>query len=203
MDHWRTVKDLLTVDGLCRQRGYEVNRAGFVSCGGESTPSLKVYGDGWYCFRCSEGGDIYDFLAHTEGTMSFDALRLCADVVGVDIDDRKTTIETEKCDLEALDMALRGYGWTDTYKSERFRYRELFELYRFIASFHHITDTENMRQWSCRYGRGWQKRINHKVSAAVDVLLFGVDFYGGEVSIEDLVRKPLFYGALDYPLLEV
>ena len=204
MDNWQQIKQRINIADLCASRGYNVNRAGFIACGGENTPSLKLYPpDKWHCFRCSEGGDCFDLLAHLEGMMSGEAFDYLAGVAGVDTTRRSTVIDADKCDLEALDAALRGNGWNSAYKPSQFRYRELWELFRWVCLGRYLCDTEVMRLGCKEFGPAWDKRLNHKMSAAVDVLLFGVDFYSGDCTISDLRRGPILYGCLDYPHLEV
>jgi hypothetical protein len=48
--------------------GLVPNGAGFVACPGHEDwrPSLKVYNtatEGWFCYQCERGGDVYDFAA--------------------------------------------------------------------------------------------------------------------------------------------
>ena len=198
MNEWDEIKQRLTPQALCNARGYEVNSAGFMACGGESTPSLKIYDDGWHCYRCSEGGDIFDLLSHIEGTMSAESLKICADLAGVDIErERTVTIERDFRDLEALQAALRGKGWHMDVKRSEFKYRELWELFKWVCLGNHLTNTEVMRQGCKEFGMSWQEKQNYHMTAAVGVLMYGVDFTG-DFEPEDLRRKPIFYGADDF-----
>jgi CHC2-type zinc finger protein/DNA primase RepB-like protein len=49
--------------------GQEVGRDGKIVCPfhDDSSPSLHVHDDGWYCYGCERGGSIVDFGAHLYG----------------------------------------------------------------------------------------------------------------------------------------
>lgn len=49
--------------------GYKINRAGYINCPlhREKTPSLKIYDKSFYCFGCSSGGTVIDFVIKVFG----------------------------------------------------------------------------------------------------------------------------------------
>lgn len=59
------IKERVSMSECLRVYGFEPNRSGFLHCpfhGGDRTPSLKVYPDGWHCFGCGKGGTVIDFV---------------------------------------------------------------------------------------------------------------------------------------------
>ena len=57
---------------------------------GEKTPSFTVSPErqAWYCFGCSEGGDVFAFVQKVENIDFRQALELLAERAGVEIEDR-------------------------------------------------------------------------------------------------------------------
>lgn len=66
-DIFSQIKKRLTMADIAARYGFEVNRAGDMLCPfhNDSKPSLHVYpgSRGWWCFVCSEGGTVIDFVA--------------------------------------------------------------------------------------------------------------------------------------------
>ena len=60
------IKDLVSVQDVCRLYGFKIDRKGFMRCifHNEKTASMKVYNGnkGYYCFGCGVGGDVIDFM---------------------------------------------------------------------------------------------------------------------------------------------
>lgn len=58
------IKSMLTMRQALEYYGFQVNRAGFLSCPfhTEKTASLKVYERGFYCFGCGAGSSVIDFV---------------------------------------------------------------------------------------------------------------------------------------------
>jgi hypothetical protein len=58
------LKSKINVREFAEECGLEVNSQHKTYCwhGDERTPSLHLYDDGWWCFRCGEGGDIIDLV---------------------------------------------------------------------------------------------------------------------------------------------
>lgn len=79
------IKQVVTMDSVCRQYGFDVGRSGFMRCPfhqGDHTASLKIYpgGGGWHCFGCNKGGSVVDFVMELFGLNFKQALlRLNAD----------------------------------------------------------------------------------------------------------------------------
>ncbi len=78
----------------------------------EKTPSFYVSRDKgmWYCFGCSEGGDIFTFVQKLEGMDFPEALRLLADKAGVRLPAYKPEEENARTRLYAImDIAARYF----------------------------------------------------------------------------------------------
>jgi hypothetical protein len=58
------LKSKINVREFAEECGLEVTASHKTYCwhGDERTPSLHLYDDGWWCFRCGEGGDIIDLV---------------------------------------------------------------------------------------------------------------------------------------------
>lgn len=58
------LKSKINVREFAEECGLEVTPSNKTYCwhGDERTPSLHLYDDGWWCFRCGEGGDIIDLV---------------------------------------------------------------------------------------------------------------------------------------------
>lgn len=71
----------------------------------ENTPSFTVNGERqtYKCFGCDAGGDVFAFVQEIEQVPFSRALRICADIAGVSIDDRQQesgpTLPTYRTDL--------------------------------------------------------------------------------------------------------
>lgn len=79
---YEKIKEQLSMKDVLSRYGFEVNRAGFISCPfhDEKTASMKIYEKSFYCFGCGAGGDVIKFTALLFGlTNSQAALRLNED----------------------------------------------------------------------------------------------------------------------------
>ena len=59
------LKEQYSMRDIVERYGLHVDRGGFIHCPfhqGDRTASLKVYKDSFYCFGCSEHGDIFKFI---------------------------------------------------------------------------------------------------------------------------------------------
>jgi DNA primase len=84
----------------------------------ERTPSFSVNPEKglWYCFGCSSGGDIFDFLKKVENLSFFEAVTSLAERAGIAIPESEETGYSEaykdKKDLYALNgLAADFYHW--------------------------------------------------------------------------------------------
>lgn len=80
------VQALIDIFEVCRQldmvqiaevNGFEVKH-GFVSCpfhGSDTTPSLKLYSNSWYCYGCGEGGDAVTFISKLYNLTPLESVR--------------------------------------------------------------------------------------------------------------------------------
>lgn len=64
----------------------------------EKTPSFSISPDrgSWYCFGCSQGGDVFKFLMQFENIEFFDALKILAEKTGVHLDASSGVHDTYK-----------------------------------------------------------------------------------------------------------
>lgn len=61
----------------------------------EKTPSFAVSGDKWYCFSTSTGGDAISLVRKVENCSFSDAVRFCADILGLDASGFKASNKKE------------------------------------------------------------------------------------------------------------
>lgn len=81
---------------------------------GERTPSFSVDLERglWYCFGCSEGGSVYNFLMRIEGLNFPQAVKKLADEVGVPLEFEEANPEAQYRDKlrELLERTAQYYG---------------------------------------------------------------------------------------------
>jgi DNA primase len=82
----------------------------------ERTPSFSVSPEKgfWYCFGCSSGGDIFDFVKKMENISFFEAVKNMAERAGITIpdDDNYSEAYKDKKDLYSLNsLAADFYHW--------------------------------------------------------------------------------------------
>ena len=59
------LKEQYSMQDIVERYGFTLDRGGFIHCPfhqGDRTASLKVYKSSFYCFGCSEHGDIFQFI---------------------------------------------------------------------------------------------------------------------------------------------
>ena len=63
------IKETVTMRDVLDKYGIKVNRSGMCCCPihKERHPSMKVFKDGYKCFACNSGGDIFRFVQEMEG----------------------------------------------------------------------------------------------------------------------------------------
>lgn len=78
----QSIRELLPMREAVKYYGFEVNRAGFISCPfhKEKTASCKIYENSFHCFGCGEGGDVITFV------MNLYRLDFKAAVIRINID---------------------------------------------------------------------------------------------------------------------
>ena len=78
----QSIRELLPMREAAKYYGFEVNRAGFISCPfhKEKTASCKIYENSFHCFGCGEGGDVITFV------MNLYRLDFKAAVIRINID---------------------------------------------------------------------------------------------------------------------
>jgi len=161
------IKSKVTSADICSARGYEVNRAGFVPCGNEKTPSLKIYDDGgWRCYRCDEGGDCFDLLMHLDGMSKKEALSYCADLAGVQLEEAaRVVVVVPKCDCEALRAAYEATSLDLKYTRKHFADQCAYGLYKAILLGREMDNVEILRN-EMRYlsNDSWSKSDNVRVN---------------------------------------
>lgn len=69
------IKETITMSEVLSRYGVAVNRSGMCSCPfhKDRKPSMKVYKDGFKCFSCNRGGDIFKFVQEYENCSFKDA----------------------------------------------------------------------------------------------------------------------------------
>jgi len=165
------IKAKITSAGVCRSRGYEVNRAGFIPCGNEKTPSLKIYDDGgWQCYRCNEGGDCFDLLMHIDSMTQMEALAYCADLAGVRLDSVDEVVIVPKRDCEALRAAYAATSLDLPYTRKDFTDECLYELFKAILIGRELDCTRILRMEMKFMGNSWNRRDDPIVSEYIDWL---------------------------------
>lgn len=63
------IKNRYSMREIAQRYGYQINRAGFISCPfhqGDRHASMKIYPDSYYCFGCGAGGDVFSFVQRME-----------------------------------------------------------------------------------------------------------------------------------------
>ncbi len=66
--------------------------------------------DGWKCFGCGLGGDVFSFVMQRDGVTFPEALRVLAAKAGVEVDERTTRDDARKARLrEVLETAIAFY----------------------------------------------------------------------------------------------
>jgi len=160
------IKSKVTSMDICSARGYEVSRSGFVSCGSEKTPSLKIYDDGgWRCFRCDEGGDCFDLLMHVDGMTKKEALAYCADLAGVQLDESAAVVVIPKCDCEALRAAYEATSLDLPYTRRNFADQCAYGLYKAILLGRELDNVEILRNEMRHLSSdSWKKPDNVRVN---------------------------------------
>lgn len=64
-----TIKQQYSMRDVLARYGMTPNRSGFVCCPfhfGDSTASMKIYKDSYYCFGCGATGDIFSFVQNMD-----------------------------------------------------------------------------------------------------------------------------------------
>lgn len=63
-DIFEEVKSRINLQTVVTGYGIEINRSGFCLCPfhAEKTPSMKIYDNGFKCYGCGEGGDMFVFV---------------------------------------------------------------------------------------------------------------------------------------------
>jgi DNA primase len=58
------IKQQYSMRDIISRYGIKINNSGHCNCPfhKEKTGSMKIYSDGYYCFGCGEGGDIFSFV---------------------------------------------------------------------------------------------------------------------------------------------
>lgn len=76
----------------------------------EKTPSFTVSQErqAWYCFGCSEGGDVFSFVERIERSDFLSALRLLAERAGVELEERSPGKERGAASRRRRTLELNG-----------------------------------------------------------------------------------------------
>lgn len=127
---YESIKQSITMRELVERYGFEVNRAGFMSCPfhTEDTASLKVYDGnrGWHCFGCGAGGDIIDFtrrLFHITARQA--VVRLNNDFGLALMNERPNTEDIRQLQKDRKQKAMELHGFRAEYTA---KCREAYEI---------------------------------------------------------------------------
>ena len=154
---------------VCSAMGYEINRAGFICCGAEKTPSLKIYNDGgWRCYRCDEGGDCFDLLTHMENFNKKQSLEYCAKLAGVEVENATEVKIDQKCTLKALREAYDGVCCSMDYNESDFRSPSSYRLFLAICCGFDLDNTSMLRGYMSSIGWGWDSRHDLELNELID-----------------------------------
>ena len=169
------IKSKINCMTVCEARGYDLSSSGFVRCADERTPSLKIYGDTFRCYRCCIGGDIFDLVEHMEDIDSKQSLEICANIAGVSLI-RAKKIDTPKKDLVALREAFESNRFDLEWKESDFRYSHLWALYKLLCLDFGTLEAKELRQIGEPIGCKWNKRNDPFIHRIIDYLTLGYDF---------------------------
>ena len=88
------VKDNITVPQAAERYGLHTNRSGLVRCPfhDDSTPSMKLNDDYYYCFGCHAAGDVVDLASQLFGLSPYEAALKLAEDFGLDPDPPETNV---------------------------------------------------------------------------------------------------------------
>lgn len=112
-DNVEQIKEKLNIveviSGYVRLAKAGVNYKALCPFHNEKTPSFMVspLRQSWYCFGCSEGGDIFTFTEKIEGVEFLEALKILAEKAGVTLEHGNSKLRSEKdrllemCELAA------------------------------------------------------------------------------------------------------
>lgn len=78
MSIFEQIKSSVNLIDAAKFYGIEVNRSNFTSClfHNESTPSMKLYYDHFYCYGCGKCGDVIALIAQRLNILQFDSAKL-------------------------------------------------------------------------------------------------------------------------------
>lgn len=81
------IKEAVKMETVLDAYGIDVNRGGVAICPfhADRHPSMKVYRDGYYCFSCGSGGDVFTFVARMDGVTNRDAAIRVAAIGGMEL----------------------------------------------------------------------------------------------------------------------
>jgi len=81
------IKEAVKMETVLDAYGVEIKRGGVAICPfhADRHPSMKVYRDGYYCFSCGAGGDVFTFVARMDGLPNREAAIRVAAIGGLEL----------------------------------------------------------------------------------------------------------------------
>ena len=141
------IKSSLTIRQVAEYYGFQVKRAGFISCPfhqGDHTASMKLYDESgsFYCFGCGAHGTIIDFVMRLFGLNFRQAcLRINADF-SLGLTGAKPDKETRS---RLLEKRLKEQWEADQAQADfRYMVKEMWYLKDAIKTFQPVRDGENV-----------------------------------------------------------
>ena len=85
MNLYEQIKSSLTTRSVTERYGPPIRRGDMICCPfhDDQTPSMKLYGDHFYCFGCQKSGDVIDLAAQFLGLTNHEAAKRLASDFGI------------------------------------------------------------------------------------------------------------------------
>jgi len=147
------IKSRLTMPEVAERYGFHPNRSSFIPCPfhDEQTASCKIYQDGFNCFGCSAGGDIFEFAKRLFSISFSQAILRLNEDFGLGLCGQKP-------DRRALDQWQREQAAkAKQFATYRAKYDRKVELHRYI---HRALHEDKPVTWRAIKRRaGWMAEI--------------------------------------------
>jgi len=108
------VKAKVSMQDVLSRYGIEVGRNGFISCPfhSEKTASCKIYENSFYCFGCSTGGDVLDFVKKIENCTFSEAIEKLGNGK-ISFSAKRKFLESKKKSDDREEQARKYWGLID------------------------------------------------------------------------------------------
>lgn len=97
MSIFETIKRSLNLIDVAKFYGIEVSPSGFTSClfHNERTPSLKLYGDHFYCYGCGKSGDLIALIAQRLNVSQFESAKIIMNDFSLSSEEMRVTAKPQ------------------------------------------------------------------------------------------------------------